>query len=247
MKKVLEICCGSYEDALCAYLAGANRIELNSALYLGGLTPSLGSLILAKKNMDIPIICMLRNRGAGFCYSPSEIDVIFEDAKILLEHGADGLCFGFLKEDFTIDVALSKKMISLIHSYHKEAVFHRAFDLTSDLNASLETLIDLKVDRVLTSGGLEKAPMASKKLKQLQETYGDQIELLMGSGISADNVKALMQETGIYQVHSSAKVWKEDPTTGNAYLGYGYHKEKDYDVVDKDKVIALKQEVEDVV
>ena len=122
----VEICCGSYQDCLNAYHGGADRIELNSALFLGGLTPSIASLKLAKQEVEIPIVCMVRPRGAGFNYDESEIKVIFEDAKELLEAGADGLAFGFLNEDASIEVELTKKMVELIHSYGKEAVFHRA-------------------------------------------------------------------------------------------------------------------------
>ena len=80
---MIEICCGSYEDAMNAYLGGAKRIELNSALHLGGLTPTLGSLILTKKNTDLKVICMVRPRGAGFCYNDMEFEQIMEDARIL--------------------------------------------------------------------------------------------------------------------------------------------------------------------
>lgn len=90
MKKIAEICCGSYEDALAAYRGGARRIELNSALYLGGLTPSLGTLRLTKQNTKLKVIAMVRPRGAGFCYSDADFTVMKADAELLLENGADG-------------------------------------------------------------------------------------------------------------------------------------------------------------
>lgn len=109
MDRIIEICCGSYEDAINAYRGGAKRIELNSALYLGGLTPSIATLELIKRNTDLEVICMVRPRGAGFCYSDLEKKQIFAEAKALLERGADGLAFGFLTEDRTIDLNLHKK------------------------------------------------------------------------------------------------------------------------------------------
>lgn len=129
----LEICCGSYEDASIAYQGGARRIELNSALYLGGLTPSLGSLILTKKLPGLKVITMIRCRGAGFCYSGEEFSQMMLDAKLMLEHGADGLAFGFLQSDASLDLPKIRQMVDLIHSYHKEAVFHRAIDVSDNL------------------------------------------------------------------------------------------------------------------
>ena len=74
MERMIEVCCGSYEDALASYKGGAKRIELNSALYLGGLTPTLASLILVKKHTDLKVITMVRPRGAGFCYTEAEFE-----------------------------------------------------------------------------------------------------------------------------------------------------------------------------
>ncbi len=85
---MIEICCGSYEDAINSYIGGAKRIELNSALHLGGLTPSIGSLTLTKKNTDLKVICMVRPRGAGFCYNDIEFEQMMEDARVLLENGS---------------------------------------------------------------------------------------------------------------------------------------------------------------
>ena len=101
---LLEICCGSAEDAIEAAAGGADRVELCSALFLGGLTPSLGSLLEVKQRTQIPVIAMNRPRQAGFCYSPTEFAVMERDAELLLEHGADGIVFGMLNADGTVDV-----------------------------------------------------------------------------------------------------------------------------------------------
>ena len=150
MKYTLEICAGSYYDALEACKGQADRIELNSALHLGGLTPSLASLILTKTSTDLKVICMVRPRGGGFCYGEADTQTMYADAKLLLENGADGIAFGFLNEDYTIDIPKTEHMVSIIKQYNKEAVFHRAFDCTDDPYSSIETLIKLKIDRVLT-------------------------------------------------------------------------------------------------
>ena len=148
----VEICCGSYYDTLQAWKGGAKRVELNSALHLGGLTPSLGTLRQVKKNTGLKVICMVRPRGAGFCYNMEEFEVMLEDAHILLENGADGIAFGCLTADRKINEKQTKKMVQLIKSYNKESVFHRAFDCVTDINEAMQTLIEIGVDRVLTSG-----------------------------------------------------------------------------------------------
>ena len=96
MDKIVEVCCGSYYDALQAQYGGARRIELNSALHLGGLTPSLATLLKVKDNTDLEVICMVRPRGAGFCYNDEDFEVMKLDAEILLDNGADGIAFGVL-------------------------------------------------------------------------------------------------------------------------------------------------------
>jgi copper homeostasis protein len=231
MERLVEICCGSYEDALNAYKGKAKRIELNSALYLGGLTPSLASLKLTKKNTNLKVITMVRPRGAGFYYNDIEFEVMKEDARCLLENGADGIAFGCLNEDGTIHEKQTKEMIDIIKEYQGEVVFHRAFDCVKDPYVSIELLIQLGVDRILTSGLKPKA------------MDGKQIEILAGSGINASNAREMMNDTGINQVHSSCKDWINDPTTKTHEVSYSYAPaphENDYDVVS----IELVEEIE---
>lgn len=234
MNRVIEICCGSYEDALNAYNGGAKRIELNSALHLGGLTPSLATLQLTKQNTDLKVISMVRPRGAGFHYTEAEFEVMKKDAELLMENGSDGLAFGFLDADGHIDVKQTKVMIDIIKKYNGEVVFHRAFDCVDNPYIAIETLIELGVDRILTSG-LEPKAMAGKELiKELQDKYGQDIEILAGSGMNATNAKEMMDYTGINQVHSSCKDWVNDPTTACHRVSYAFAAaphESDYDVV----------------
>ena len=153
MERIIEICCGSYEDALNSYHGGAKRIELNNALHLGGLTPSLATLKLTKKNTNLKVITMVRPRGAGFCYNEIEFEVMKEDAKSLLENGADGIAFGCLNKDGSICIKQTKEMIEIIKSYQGEVVFHRAFDCVEDPYTSIELLIELGVDRYFLQVG----------------------------------------------------------------------------------------------
>lgn len=242
MEKIVEICCGSYEDALAAYRGGAKRIELNSALSLGGLTPSLGTLKLTKKNTDLKIIAMVRPRGAGFCYSESDFEVMKADAELLLQNGADGIAFGCLNEKGEIEENQTREMTAIIKKHQGEAVFHRAFDCVQEPCKAIEILIKIGIDRILTSGGQEKAMNGVDLLARLQKEYGEKIELLAGSGMNAGNARELMERTGIHQVHSSCRGWLPDPTTEGPQVSYAYAEPphtRDYEAVDENLVKKL--------
>ncbi|MBF1105704.1 MAG: copper homeostasis protein CutC [Solobacterium sp.] len=242
-RDLFEVCAGSVQDCINAQLGGADRVELNSALHLGGLTPSLAMLKLVKEKTSLKVICMDRPRAAGFCYDDVEIETMFEDAKILLENGADGISFGFLNSDATINVTETKKMVELIHQYQKEAVFHRAFDCVDDPMHAIKQLIDCGVDRILTSGLQPTATQGASVLEKLQSEFGDQIELLAGSGINANNIRALKEQTGLHQFHGSCKEWCKDPTTTVGNVSYAYHESDDYDCVSLEKVRSIVQEL----
>lgn len=238
----IEVCAGSYEDCLAAARGKADRVELNSALALGGLSPTEATLRLVKRDTDLKVICMVRPRGAGFHYTEVERKVMMAEAKSFLENGADGIAFGFLNADGTIDVEATKEMIDLIHSYNKEAVFHRAVDVTPDFEEAFRILVELKADRVLTSGREEKAMQGKEQIKKMQELFGDQIEILAGSGMNATNAMEMIQETGIHQIHSSCKGYDNDPTTSGEKVTYSYlagEHANDYDVVKEELVARL--------
>ena len=242
-RDLFEVCAGSVQDCINAQLGGADRVELNSALHLGGLTPSLAMLKLVKEKTSLKVICMDRPRAAGFCYDDVEIETMFEDAKILLENGADGISFGFLNSDATINVTETKKMVELIHQYQKEAVFHRAFDCVDDPMHAIKQLIDCGVDRILTSGLQPTAMQGTSVLEKLQSEFGNQIELLAGSGINANNIRTLKEQTGLHQFHGSCKEWCKDPTTTVGNVSYAYHESDDYDCVSLEKVRSIVQEL----
>ncbi len=234
---MIEICCGSYQDGITAYKCGIKRIELNSALSLGGLTPSVSTLKLLKKETNLKIICMVRSRGAGFCFSNEEYKQMKQEAIDLLENGADGLAFGFLNEDHTINKTYTKEFVEFIHSYHREAVFHRAVDC-SVINKSISILIELGVDRVLTSGGKQTAAEGQDVIKELVKDYGHSIEILPGSGLNASNVPSFVKETGVTQIHASCKDYKEDLTTTYNDVDFGYNKNK-YEYVSEEHIKEL--------
>lgn len=219
----LEICAGSLEDCLKAEKGGAHRVELNSALFLGGLTPTTATLKKVKEQTGLEVICMARPRPGGFCYSPLEKEVLLAEAKELLDAGADGIAFGGLNPDFSLDEELVRDMVVLIRQYPgAKAVFHRAFDLHPNPKQAMQMLIDLGVDRVLTSGQKATAPKGAALLHDLQKEFGSQIEILAGSGIRPENAQAFLKASGIRQIHASCKTLQTDPTAAAGEISYGY-------------------------
>lgn len=239
MKPIAEICCGSYYDGLQASRGGAGRIELNHALSLGGLTPSLSELSLLKQETDLSIISMLRPRGGGFCYSEEEYKALCLDCNRLLDNGSDGVAFGFLKEDGTVDCARTETIARLIKQAGREAVFHRAFDCTPDAFEAVRLLIELGIDRILTSGQQPTAPQGAALIAALQKEFGSRIEFLPGSGVRTSNAKKLLEDTGTHQVHSSCKCWIKDSTTVRGNISYAYASGENlecYEAVSADEV-----------
>ncbi len=198
---ILEVCVASIDDALAAWQAGADRLELNGALELGGLTPSLGLLREVVQCCPCPVVVMIRPRDGGFHYSKRERVVMRRDAEELLEAGAAGVAVGMLTQDRRIDVGgLAEWMRDLGPT---QLVFHRAFDLVADRGAALETLIELGFCRVLTSGGEATAPQGIRELARLNRQADGRIAILAGCGITAENIGSLRRATGCREFHGS--------------------------------------------
>jgi copper homeostasis protein len=210
-KILLEICCGSIDDAIQSQAGGADRVELCSALFVGGLTPSIGTVQEAKRRLKIPVMVMVRPRGGGFCYTSAEFATMERDAEAAVENGADGVVFGILKRDGRIDQRRSDRMRRIIAD--REAVFHRAFDVTPDPLRALEELIDLGITRVLTSGQKPTAPQGVKLITKLVQHAGKRIEILPGGGIRPHNVNEIVRRTGCGQIHMTAWRKVEDRST----------------------------------
>jgi copper homeostasis protein len=244
-QRLLEICCGSAEDAIEAAIGGADRVELCSALFLGGLTPSLGSLVQVKQHAKIPVIAMNRPRQAGFCYSSTEFAVMERDADLLLEHGADGIVFGILHDNGTVDIERTQALRQRIGS--RQAVFHRAFDVTPDPFRALEELIDLGITRVLTSGQKNAAPEGAALIKQLIDCAAGRIEVLPGAGIDLNNLRQFVTATGCTQIHLTAFTERLDPSTlANPDIKFGSEtgpSESVFALTDRALVRQIKEEL----
>ena len=217
---LFEVCCGSAEDAIEAARGGAHRVELNSDLFHGGLTPTVGSLITAKKYISIPVMCMVRPREGGFCYTDTEYEVMLADAENLLNHGADGIVFGFLHEDGTVDEERTARMLSVIGE--KESVFHRAIDVTPDVFKALDSLISLGVKRVLTSGQKPTVPMGAELIRKMIEYADGRIEILPGGGIDASNAAWCRKAIGTDMMHAAIHRTSYDRScAGNPAIYFG--------------------------
>lgn len=200
--RTLEIACFNLESAAIAQTAGADRIELCDNYAEGGTTPSYGLLKQARKLLHIPIYVMIRPRGGDFVYSPDEWAAMLEDVKQCKQLGMDGIVFGALNSDSTIDEARCAEFMALAKPL--PVTFHKAFDVIIDQSTALQQLIALGISRVLTSGGAATALEGAAQIAQLQQQAADKITIIAGGGLRADNVQQIIQQTWVTEVHSAA-------------------------------------------
>lgn len=244
MSKILvEVCCGSADDVIEAYKAGADRVELNSNLFHGGLTPTIGSLLVAKRKTGMKIMTMVRPREGGFCYTDTEFTVAVEDAGQLLKNGSDGLVFGFLREDGTVDDRRTAILADIALSAGKEAVFHRAIDVVPDWKEALDVLIDLHITRVLTSGQEPDVFYGTETVKEMIEYAAGRIEILPGAGITQKNVRRIIDATGTNQIHIAAHRQLADTSVSNNrsifYGGCLYPREDLFNMTDRETIHTI--------
>ena len=244
MEKILvEVCCGSADDVIEAYKAGADRVELNSNLFHGGLTPTIGSLLVAKRETGMKIMTMVRPREGGFCYTDTEFTVAVEDAGQLLRNGSDGLVFGFLREDGTVDARRTAILADIALSAGKEAVFHRAIDVVPDWKEALDVLIDLHITRVLTSGQEPDVFYGTDTIKEMIDYAAGRIEILPGAGITQKNVRRVIDATGATQIHIAAhRQLKDTSVSNNRSIFYGgclYPQEDLFSMTDRETIHSI--------
>lgn len=237
---ILEVCCGSVDDVIQAQKAGAHRVELNSNLFHGGLTPTLGTLLVAKRETNMKIMTMVRPREGGFCYTNAEFDTAIEDAKQLLANGTDGLVFGFLQQDGSLDLGRTRAMAELAQAAGKETVFHRAIDVVSNWKEVLDALIELNITRVLTSGQESDVSYGTQTVREMIEYAAGRIQILPGAGITAKNMDRILSETGCDQIHLAAhKTHFDTSVNNNRSIYYGgclYPPEDQFNVIDSDYI-----------
>ena len=194
-----EVCVDSAEAAIAAQEGGAGRVELCSDLLEGGLTPTHGTLKVARERLRIKIMSMVRPRGGDFCYSDVEFAVMREDLLAAKALGADGIVLGLLRPDGTVDRDRTRELVALARPL--PVTFHRAFDMTRDPFEALDTLIDLGVERVLTSGQEPSVVEGLALITELVRRAAGRIIVVPGGGITARNVDRVVRESGVSEVH----------------------------------------------
>ncbi|MFH0892802.1 MAG: copper homeostasis protein CutC [Bacteroidota bacterium] len=241
MKYTLEICCDSITSVDAAIAGGAHRIELCTALSVGGLTPSAALIEKSIERNKVPVFVLIRPRIGDFIYSEAEKEILFRDIVHARSLGVAGIVSGALNADGSIDEETSRQIVRLASPL--PCTFHRAFDYVKDFSASLEIIINCGFQRILTSGGAATAFDGIQILKELNQKANNRIHILAGGGINDKNIAGIATETDISEFHASAKItfsgnatYKESNTLISAP---NLTDESDYFLTDTAQVEAL--------
>lgn len=224
---IFEICTDSVAGAIAAQKWGAKRIELCSALSVGGLTPSTGLVEKCVESSNVEVHVMIRHREGNFQYTSSEVAIMQRDIAAMANAGAKGVVFGILDAKQQI-CSSNQELIMFAHQKGLEVTFHRAFDFVNNTSEAIERLISYKVDRLLTSGGASTAIEGLQQITQLQKEYGHLIQIMAGSGVNASNA-LLLAASGINNLHFTAK-----KSVGKVNLSMGENT-----VVNEDKIKSI--------
>lgn len=216
----VEIACNNYRSCQNAERAGTDRIELFENLNEGGCTPSYGMIKKVKNNISIPIYVMIRPRGGDFVYSKEEVEIMHEDILMCKQLKVDGIVFGVLTDEGNVNL---ETCADLLHTWGSHAAtFHRALDRTVDIKKSLEDLINLGFERVLTSGGHKNVTQGKTVVKELQHQYGNEIIIMPGAGVTPQNAKALSVYCGTNEIHATCKMDCLQKAKGNVLFSDGF-------------------------
>ena len=220
----LEICIDSYESFINAKGAGADRVEICSALDLDGISPSVGLVSKISKEKNIEKVVMIRSRPYDFFYNDEEFEIMKEEIKIYKDFDIDGFVFGLLKKDGRIDLDRTRKLVEL--SRPKDVCFHRAFDYSKDGEEVIDYLIEIGIKRILTSGKSPTAIEGIELLERINHKYGKRIEIIAGSGVNYSNIEEIYRKSGIKNFHMSAKNKRKTEMThlkeDNLYQDIGF-------------------------
>jgi copper homeostasis protein len=202
MAALVEACVDSVEGALAAERAGASRLELCANLGEGGTTPSAGMVRAVLQRVAVPVFAMVRPRGGDFLYTAEEIEVMLRDAESLKASGVHGIVSGALHPDGSVDDDGTSALIEASHPL--PFTFHRALDVSRDLDEALGVLIALGVARVLTSGGAATAAEGMERLARLVRLAGERLIVMAGGGVRRHNAASIVAGTGAREVHLRA-------------------------------------------
>ena len=207
MSLLIEVCVDSVESAAAAELGGAARVELCDDLIEGGTTPSFGMIEVVRERVAIGLHVLIRPRGGDFCYSDAEFEVMVRDIAAARRLGVDGVVLGLLHPDGSVDEPRTHLLVEAARPLG--VTFHRAFDVTRDTVESLEALIRIGVERVLTSGSAKRALEGIPAIAALVRQSAGRIVVLAGGGIDEGNAGRIVIETGVGEIHLTASVPRE--------------------------------------
>lgn len=206
---IVEIAAHSVQSALAAQAGGAHRVELFSDPLEGGVTPSEGLVAVVRDRLKIPLHVIIRPRGGDFCYSDEEQDVMQRDIAAMKRIGADGAVLGALNPEGSVNVELTQALVEA--SRPMSVTFHRAIDMCRDISAALKDIVACGADRVLTSGGEASACDGISVLQLLVKEAGERISLIAAGGVRPANVRAIVQHTGVREVHAGLRTTVPGP------------------------------------
>lgn len=206
---IFEVCTDSIEGTILAKQYGAKRVELCSALTVGGLIPSIGLVKECTAVGGIEIHIMIRHTEGGFEYTPSDMAIMRQDIEQMAEAGVHGVVFGCLTEDKFLHVEQNQYLLDIARNLGLEVTFHRAFDFANEPLHALEQLIDLGFDRILTSGKQAKAIDGINLIETLVKKANGRIQIMAGSGVNPDNAKVLA-DLGVDALHFTSHQCLED-------------------------------------
>jgi len=202
-----EVCVEGLPGALAAAEGGAHRVELCAGLVEGGTTPSSGTLSLVLERVKVDTVVLVRPRGGDFLYSDDELDTLLMDVAAARHAGAYGIATGALTRDGSVDVPAMERVMEA--ATPMSVTFHRAFDMVRDPWEALEILIRLGVDRVLTSGQEGSVPEGLTFIREAVGRAAGRISIMPGGGLRRENIREIVRETGVREVHFTAFTWGE--------------------------------------
>jgi copper homeostasis protein len=237
----LEVCANSVESALAAEYGGAGRVELCDNLIEGGTTPSAGAMQTARQKLQIQVFPIIRPRGGDFCYSQIEFDIMQRDIQTAKDNGCDGVVFGILTPDGQIDMQRNGELVDLAHPM--PTTFHRAFDMTRDPLKALDDLIELGLDRILTSGQRNRAIEGVELIAQLVQLSAGRIHIMPGSGVNEENIAEIIKKTNVRECHVSCrKTINSQMTYRNPDVsmgGHPDHSEYEISITDHERILRV--------
>jgi len=185
MEAIKEVCVESFREAADAVNGGATRIELCENLTVGGTTPSYGTIKKSLQALPVPVMVMIRPRGGNFCYSSTEIEIMKDDIAICKSLGVYGVVFGVLTADNEVDVTVAAQLVELAKPM--QITFHKAIDETPDILKATAEVMNLGIDRILSSGGKPTAAEATETLRQMIALAAPKTRIIVAGKVTHEN------------------------------------------------------------